>query len=58
MVEKNKGRKRHIVTATMGNLLSVVVHAANIHDTVGGLHLALQANEYYPTNEKFNGDDG
>jgi len=28
--EKTKGRKRHIVVDTMGNLLSVVVHAANI----------------------------
>ena len=31
--ERKKGRKRHIVVDTMGNLLAVVVHAANIHDT-------------------------
>ena len=30
--EKTKGRKRHIVTDTMGNLLCIHVHAANIHD--------------------------
>ena len=37
MGEKTKGRKRHIVTDTMGNLLCVHVHAANIHDTKGGV---------------------
>ena len=32
MTEKKiKGRKRHIVTDTLGNLLCVCVHAANIH---------------------------
>ena len=31
--KKVKGRKRHIVTDTMGLLLVVVVHAANIHDS-------------------------
>ena len=34
--KKVKGRKRHIVTDTMGNLLNIKVHAANIHDTVSG----------------------
>lgn len=31
--EKTKGRKRYIVVDVLGCLLSVVVHAANIHDT-------------------------
>ena len=31
--KKTKGRKRHIVTDTMGNLLAVNVHKANKHDT-------------------------
>ena len=31
--KKVKGRKRHIVVDTMGNLLAISVHAANIHDT-------------------------
>lgn len=36
--KKIKGRKRHIVTDTQGNLLHIKVHAANIHDTkIGGL---------------------
>ena len=30
-----KGRKRHIITDTLGLLLSVVVHAANVHDSKG-----------------------
>jgi putative transposase len=29
-----KGRKRHGVVDTMGNLLAIKVHAANMHDTV------------------------
>ena len=31
--KKTKGRKRHIVVDTMGLLLAVVVHSANIHDS-------------------------
>lgn len=34
---KTKGRKRYIVVDVMGNLLSVIVHAANIHDTKAGI---------------------
>ena len=33
--KKVKGRKRHIVVDTLGHLLEVVVHAANIQDCVG-----------------------
>ena len=36
--KKTKGRKRHIVTDTMRNLLCVHVHAGNIHDTKGGVY--------------------
>jgi putative transposase len=42
----------------MGNLLSVAVHAANIHDTVFGLVPAMQAFEKYPTLAKFCADMG
>ena len=45
-------------TDTMGNLLSVAVHAANIHDTVFGLVSAMQAFEKYPTIKKFCADMG
>ena len=30
-----KGRKRHIITDTLGLLLAVVVHPANVHDSKG-----------------------
>ncbi len=42
----------------MGNLLAVVVHAANIHDTKSGIVPAKQAYERYPTLEKFCADMG
>jgi len=42
----------------MGNLLSVAVHAANIHDTIFGLVPAMQAFEKYPTLAKFCADMG
>jgi len=59
MAEKKvKGRKRHIVVDTMGNLLSVSVHAANIHDTKSGINPAKKAYEKYPTIQRFCGDDG
>jgi len=56
--EKTKGRKRHIVVDIMGNLLAVVVHAANIHDTKSGIKPAKRAFEKYPAIKKFCGDDG
>jgi putative transposase len=56
--KKIKGRKRHIVVDTMGNILSVKVHAANIHDTKAGIEPAIDAFEKYPTIEKFCGDEG
>ena len=49
MEEKTKGRKRHIVTDTMGNLLCVHVHAGNIHDTKGGVYTLEKALYHYPT---------
>jgi putative transposase len=42
----------------MGNLLSVVVHAANIHDTKSGIMPAKLAVERYPSIEKFCADAG
>jgi putative transposase len=56
--KKIKGRKRHIVVDTMGNLLSISVHAANIHDTKSGINPAKKAYEKYPTIQRFCGDDG
>lgn len=56
--KKIKGRKRHIVTDTMGNLLSVIVHAANIHDTTSGYFPALSASVKYPSLIGICGDSG
>ncbi len=53
-----KGRKRHIAVDTLGNLLSVVVHAANIHDTKAGIFVAKKAFETYPSLKGFCADAG
>jgi putative transposase len=42
----------------MGNLLAIVVHAANIHDTKSGINPAKKAYKKYRTIQKFCGDDG
>ena len=41
--KKIKGRKRHIVVDTLGNLIQVIVHAANIHDTKAGCDVLKDA---------------
>ena len=56
--KKIKGRKRHIVVDTMGNLLAVYVHAANLHDTTTGSVPAINAYIQYPTIQGFCGDTG
>ena len=53
-----KGRKRHIVTDTMGNLLAIKVHAANTHDTKSGIDPAKKAIKKYPTIKGFCADAG
>ena len=53
-----KGRKRHIVTDTMGHLLCAKVHAANIHDTVSGGDVFKGALMKYPTIEGCCADEG
>jgi putative transposase len=39
MGKKVNGRKRHIIVDTVGNLLEVVVHAANVQDMAGAKHV-------------------
>ena len=56
--KKIKGRKRHIVTDTLGNILAVVVHAANIHDTKAGIEPAKKAVKKYPSLKGFCADAG
>ena len=56
--EKTKGRKRHIVVDTMGNLLAVAVHAVNIHDTKSGILATRGTFEKYPYIQRFCADAG
>ena len=53
-----KGRKRHAVSDTMGNLLTVKVHAANIHDTVAGEVVFKAAYSKYPSIKGCGADAG
>ena len=56
--KKVKGRKRHIVVDTMGNLLDVVVHVANLHDTKSGILVARKVIAQHPTIKAFSTDAG
>lgn len=56
--KKIKGRKRHIVVDTLGNLLAVIVHAANIHDSKAGIWVAKAASKIYTKIEGFCADAG
>jgi transposase len=47
--KKVKGRKRHIVTDTQGNLLCGIVHAANVQDRDGAPAVVSLASASYPT---------
>ena len=42
----------------LGNILSVVVHAANIHDTKSGILAAKAAKKHYPSIQGFCADAG
>lgn len=46
--KKVKGRKRHILVATMGLLLAVVVHSANLHDRDGANYLLTYIADWLP----------
>jgi transposase len=43
--KKIKGRKRHIMVDTMGNVVTSIVHVANIHDSKGALLVLKNLNE-------------
>jgi len=47
--KKIKGRKRHILTDTEGNLLSAVTHTADVQDRDGAICVIADAKESYPT---------
>lgn len=50
--KKVKGRKRHIVTDTLGLLLAILVHTADIQDRDGAIPTMAAAMERHPTIEQ------
>jgi transposase len=46
--KKIKGRKRHIVTDTQGNLLGLIVHPADVQDRDGGSLVLASIRRLYP----------
>jgi putative transposase len=53
-----KGRKRHGVVDILGNLVTIVVHAANQSDTVAGCQVLAKASQKHKTIKGFSGDQG
>ena len=56
--KKIKGRKRHILVDTLGLLLNVVVHPADIQDRDGAFHLLRRARQLFPFIERIFADGG
>jgi transposase len=56
--KKVKGRKRHILVDTIGNLLGVVVHAGNIHDIKAGILVVNKVMKIYPSIQAISADAG
>ena len=52
------GRKRHIITDTLGFLMGVIVHNANINDRLGAKLLLQQIRGKYPRLKKIVVDQG
>lgn len=50
--KKVKGRKRHILVDTLGMLLVVLIHEANVQDRAGALLLLRRMVEQFPTIRK------
>ncbi len=56
--KKIKGRKRHIVTDTAGNLLDALVHPADVQDRDGAPDLIERCRDAYPSLVRFFADGG
>ena len=56
--KKIKGRKRHILVDTLGLLLNVVVHPADVQDRDGASHLLRRARRMFPFIERIFADGG
>ena len=56
--KKVKGRKRHGVVDILGNLVTIVVHAATQSDTVAGCQILAKASKKHKTIKAFSRDQG
>jgi len=56
--KKVKGRKRHVITDTQGNLLWCVVHAASIQDRDGAPGLIAMVQDIFPSLQVLFADGG
>ncbi|MFC9262249.1 IS5 family transposase [Streptomyces hydrogenans] len=56
--KKIKGRKRHLVTDTLGLVLAVLVTAASVHDSAGGKQALTELAEAHPSVTKVWADGG
>jgi transposase len=56
--KKIKGRKRHILVDTLGLLLSVVVHPADVQDRDGAFHLLRRTRRLFPFIKRIFADGG
>lgn len=56
--KKIKGRKRHLITDTLGLVLAVLVTAASVHDTAGGKLLLDDLAAAHPSVSKVWADGG
>jgi hypothetical protein len=56
--KKVKGRKRHIVTDTDGNLLAARVHTADVQDRDGAAGVIGDAKDSFPTLSLLYADGG
>lgn len=56
--KKIKGRKRHVATDVLGNMLAVQVHTAQQADTMHGWDVCDRVAEKYESVEAFCGDQG
>jgi transposase len=53
-----KGRKRHILVDTLGVLLNVVVHSADVQDRDGAFHFLRRARRLFPFIQRIFADGG
>lgn len=56
--KKIKGRKRHIVTDTAGNMIDAIIHEANIQDRDGAIKTIDSARNTFPTLKVLFADGG